>query len=194
MRAKFREVWLCTILVEGDYGHLKWNNMLSALKYRIEVIPLDVFENQFAYLFDVQNGNLVQDIPIMTTNAKGVLNIIYISRNLQEAIVNSYPAFKPLLKKGYVVILKTFKKFSPALTEIPERLEVEKCLLNTQQFCKNFRICTALTIGDYFKPSIFFAYIADHNMAIRGDYPNRLDDRLQMYPSHPTYLLLKFPL
>ncbi|MDE3247703.1 MAG: hypothetical protein KGO82_03525 [Bacteroidota bacterium] len=167
--------------------------MLSALKYKIDIITLDIFEQQFGYLFGLGNANTVQDVAVSLFNRKGLESTIYISRALEHTLRKACPDYLPLLKKGYVVVLKTYRKFSPAISEMPDQLEIQKHLSKTQQFCEYFSVCSALTIGDYFRPSMFFAYIEDESIRVSSNYAFRPGEPNNMRLPRQPHILVKIP-
>jgi hypothetical protein len=155
MAIKSRRLGLYAIIVDGDYGFLKWNKTLLAFKYMIDVVPLDEFERNFGILFGLEAPS-VQRHPISFTDGARRWRTVYISREFQHRINTLYPQFVPLLEKGYVVLLKTFKRMHLPSGEQPNAGEVMEYLLKTYEFCQHFKNCLQLTIGDFFKPGAFF--------------------------------------
>lgn len=195
MQAKFnKQLGLYVILLDGDYNFLKWNKALLAFGYRIDIIHLDEFELKYGALFELETtDSLSQQIPIKFTDGGRRPCTIFISKEFQEKIYTQFPRYIPFLEKGYVALLKTFKKLPVYAHQEITSNEVLDHLITTYQFCKNFISCIQLTVGDYFKPGGYFAQIMDDTNTKKDRSEKQLDLPKIEVIKKGSYFLLEFP-
>jgi len=157
-----KQLGIYIILLDGDYDFLKWNKALVTFGYRVDVMHLDEFERKFGALLELDTAEPpLQDIPIHFTDGGKRPCTTYISKAFEEKIIAKFPRYIPFLEKGYVMLLKTFKKLPVYSRQEPVTDEVMDHMLTTYQFCKSFITCLQLTVGDYFRPGGFFAHIME---------------------------------
>ncbi|AEV97213.1 hypothetical protein A4D02_17395 [Niastella koreensis] len=165
-----KQLGLYVILLDGGYDFLKWNKALVSFGYRIDIINLDEFELKFGSYFDLENTeSLSQNIPIKFTDGGKRPVTIFISKEFEQKINTQFPQYIPFLEKGYVVLLKTFKKLPIYSRQEITSDELMDHMLTTYQFCKNFIGCVQLTVGDYFKPGGYFAHILEDTAPTKKD-------------------------
>jgi len=178
MQTKYnKQLGLYVILLDGNYDFLKWNKALVSFGYRIDIINLDEFELKFGAFFEMENtDNLTQNFPIKFIDGGKRPVTIFISKEFEQKINTKFPQFIPFLEKGYVVLLKTFKKLPVYSRQEISSDELMDHLLTTYQFCKNFINCIQLTVGDYFKPGGYFAHIMEDTAAAKKDRSDKQVD------------------
>lgn len=182
---------LYVILLDGDYDFLRWNKALVSFGYRVDIIHLDEFERKFGMVLEIDGRNMLQDVPVNFTDGSKQPCTVYISRAFEQKIHDHFPQYIPLLEKGYVVMLKTFKKLPPRLEPTPD--EVMEHLVTAFQFSKSFIHCLQLTVGSYLKPGGFFAQVIEDNAAVRDkhDRQSESSDRTDMVKKG-NYFMLDF--
>lgn len=167
-RTKTAQLGLYAILVSGDYSSLKFNKSLLAFRYRIDIVPLDEFERKYGGVFEAEMPSLlVQDVPVKYNDSKKQERTICISSNLERNIRENYPQYIRLLEKGYVVLLKTFKTLRTDKKGWNGPGTIREYLLETYQFCQNFRACLKLTVGDQFSLGDFFGCVVGSSKVIK---------------------------
>lgn len=167
-RTKTAQLGLYAILVSGDYSSLKFNKSLLAFRYRIDIVPLDEFERKYGGVFEAETPSLLaQDVPIKYTDSKKQERTVCISSNLERNIRENYPQYIRLLEKGYVVLLKTFKTLRTDKKGWTGPDTIREYLLETYQFCQNFRACLKLTVGDQFSLGDFFGCVVGSSKVIK---------------------------
>lgn len=190
-----KQLGLYVVLLDGDYDFLKWNKALVTFGYRIDIINLDEFELKFGALFELDStDSLLQDVPIKFIDGGKRPCTIFISKEFEQKIKTKFPQYIPFLEKGYVVLLKTFKKLPVYSRHAITSDEVMDHMLTTYQFCKNFTNCIQLTVGDYFKPGGYFARIME-DAAVKkdkGDKQFELPVKIEVIKKG-DYFMLDFP-
>jgi hypothetical protein len=197
MHAKHnKQLGLYVILLDGNYNLLKWNKALVPFGYRIDIIHLDEFELKFGSVFELEpTDSLLQNIPITFTDAGKRPCTIYISSAFEQKIRTQYPRYISLLEKGYVVLLKTFKKLPVYSRQQITSDEVMEHMLTTYQFCKNFTSCVQLTAGTLFKPVGYFAHIMEDTTARKDRIDKQFDLPVKIEViKKGNYFMMDFPL
>jgi hypothetical protein len=180
-RSKTAQLGLYAILANGDYGTLKFNKSLLAFRYRIDIVPLDEFERRYGGIFEMDSSvALEQDVPIHYLDSKRKPRIVCVSSLFQQNIREKYPEYIPLLERGYAVLLKTYKTLRTDSKGWNDPVRIREHLLETYEFCKNFRTCLRLTVGDHFTLGDFFGCVVGSGKVIRYKEPG-LPARLLPY-------------
>src|SRR5581483_11219997 len=187
-----KQLGLYVILLDGDYDFLKWNKALVTFGYRVDVVTLDEFELKFGTLFELdKTDNPVQDVPIHFTDGGKRPCTVYISRAFEQQLSTRFSRYMHFLEKGYVVLLKTFKKLPAYSRQDLTTDEVMDHMLTTYQFCKSFINCLQLTVGDYFKPGGFFAHVMEDATKDRNDKQADLPTKIEVIKKG-NYFMLDF--
>ncbi len=171
-----KQLGLYVMLLNGTYELLKWNKALVAFGYRIDVMHMDEFERKFANLFELDTDETsIQDQPIHFTDEGNRPCTVYISKAFKQTVNVKYPQYIPFLEKGYVVLLKTFKKLTADSPQDHTTDEVIDHMIHTSQFCKSFINCLELTVGDHFRPGGFFAQIIEDNSSGKEKHDKHIE-------------------
>ena len=180
-RSKTAQLGLYAILVNGDYSTLKFNKSLLAFRYRIDIVPLDEFEKRYGGIFEMNNGVVAdQDVPIHYLDSKKKPRTVCISSRLEQSIRERHPEYIPLLERGYAVLLKTYKTLRTEEKGWNDAEKIREHLLEAYEFCRNFRMCLKLTVGDHFTLGDFFGCVVGSGKVIRYKEPS-LPARLHPY-------------
>ncbi|HEY8969480.1 MAG TPA: hypothetical protein VIM64_10310 [Puia sp.] len=180
-RSKTAQLGLYAILVNGDYSTLKFNKSLLAFRYRIDIVPLDEFEKRYGGIFEMDNGLVAdQDVPIHYLDSKKKPRTVCVSGHFERSIRERHPEYIPLLERGYAVLLKTYKTLRTEEKGWNDAEKIREHLLEAYEFCKNFRMCLKLTVGDHFTLGDFFGCVVGSGKVIRYKEPG-LPARLLPY-------------
>ncbi|HVU54425.1 MAG TPA: hypothetical protein VHD83_05190 [Puia sp.] len=180
-RSKTAQLGLYAILVNSDYGTLKFNKSLLAFRYRIDIVPLDEFERRYGGIFEMDAAVPAdQDVPVHYVDSKKKPRTVCISRHFQRSIEEKYPEYIPLLERGYAVLLKTFKTLRTDKKGWNDPERIREYLLEAYEFCQNFRVCLKLTVGDHFTLGDFFGCVVGSVKVVRYKEPS-LPARLLPY-------------
>jgi hypothetical protein len=180
-RSKTAQLGLYAILVNGDYGTLKFNKSLLAFRYRIDIVPLDEFEKRYGGIFGMENSSAVdQDVPVHYLDSKKKPRTVCISSHFKQSVQERHPEYIPLLERGYAVLLKTYKTVRTEKKGWNDPEKIREHLVEAYEFCQNFRSCLRLTVGDHFTPGDFFGCVVGSGKVIRYKEPS-LPARLLPY-------------
>jgi hypothetical protein len=179
-RSKTAQLGLYAILVNGDYSTLKFNKSLLAFRYRIDIVPLDEFERRYGGIFEVE-ATPEQDVSLQYTDSKKQVRTISISSHFEKNIREKHQQYIPLLEKGYAVLLKTFKTLRTDKKGWNDPDKIREYLLEAYEFCRNFRTCLKLTVGDHFNLGDFFGSVVGSAKVIKYREPAR-EVRLHPFP------------
>ncbi|HEY4209712.1 MAG TPA: hypothetical protein VGM31_22960 [Puia sp.] len=171
-RSKTAQLGLYAILVNGDYSTLKFNKSLLAFRYRIDIVPLDEFEKRYGGIFEIDNtGTLEQEVPVHFIDSKKKSRTVCISSRLEQKIRNDYPEYISLLERGYAVLLKTYKTLRTDEKSWNDPGKIREYMVEAFEFCKNFRACLHLTVGEHFALGDFFGCIVGSVKVVRYKEP-----------------------
>jgi hypothetical protein len=171
-RSKTAQLGLYAILVNGDYSTLKFNKSLLAFRYRIDIVPLDEFERRYGGIFELDHSpGLEQDVPVHYLDSKKKPRVVCVSGPFQQIIREKYPEYIPLLERGYVVLLKTYKTLRTETKGWKDPETIREHLIEAYEFCKNFRSCLRLTVGDHFALGDFFGCVVGSGKIVRYKEP-----------------------
>jgi hypothetical protein len=167
-RSKTAQLGLYAILLNGDYSTLKFNKSLLAFRYRIDIVPLDEFERKYGGVFlpDI-TGIAEQDVPVHFIDSKKKPRTVCISRSFEHSIRERFPDYIALLERGYVVLLKTYKTLRTDDKGWNDPVKIREYLVDASEFCRNFRTCLQLTIGDHFSLGDFFGCMVGSVRVVR---------------------------
>jgi len=180
-RSKTAQLGLYAILVNGDYGTLKFNKSLLAFRYRIDIVHLDEIERRYGGIFGMENGDGVgQDVPVHYLDSKKKPRTVCVSSHFEQRIRERHPEYIPLLERGYAVLLKTYKTLRTEKKGWNDPEKIREYLLEAYEFCKNFRTCLRLTVGDHFTLGDFFGCVVGSGKVVRYKEPS-LPARLLPY-------------
>lgn len=171
-RSKTAQLGLYAILVNGDYSTLRFNKSLLAFRYRIDIVPLDEFEKRYGGIFEIENGLAAeQDVPVHYLDSKKKPRTVCVSNHFQQSIRERHPEYIPLLERGYAVLLKTYKTLRTEKKGWNDPERIREYLLEAFEFCRNFRTCLRLTVGDHFTPGDFFGCVVGSGKVVRYKEP-----------------------
>lgn len=167
-KTKRIDLGIYALVINGSYDLLKLNKILLAFRYRLDIIPLDEFEDKFAAVFGVANDKAnAREISVNFINAKRQNETIFISKAFLEKLRIHYPGSHLLLQQGYVILLKTFRVMAMSPGTAIEIDNVRKEILRSYEFIKNFRKCLELTTGKSFELGELFGHVIGQDLIIR---------------------------
>jgi hypothetical protein len=172
-KTKRIDLGIYALVINGSYDLLKLNKILFAFRYRLDIVPLDEFEDRFAAIFDVANGKAnAREISVNFIDAKRQNKTIFISKAFYEKLQVHYPGYLSLMQQGYIVLLKTFRVMDLSPGAAVEVDKVRKEILRSYEFIKNFRKCLELTAGRTFELGELFGHIIGQDLIIKYKEPD----------------------
>lgn len=167
-KTKRVDLGIYAIVIDGSYDLLKLNKILFAFRYRLDIIPLDEFEDKFAAVFDIPNDRAnAREVSVNFVDAKRQNKTIFISKVFFEKLQAHYPGYLTLMQQGYITLLKTFRVMDISPGAVVEADKVRKEILRSYEFIKNFRKCLELTAGRTFEPGELFGHIIGQDLIIK---------------------------
>lgn len=167
-KTKRIEIGIYALVLNGSYDLLKLNKILFAFRYRLDIIPLDEFEDRFAAVFDIPGDEVnAREVSVNFVDAKGQKKPVFISKSFFEKLQAHYPGYLTLMQQGYMVLLKTFRVMDISPGAAVEVDKVRKEILRSYEFIKNFRKCLELTAGRTFELGELFGHVIGQDLVIR---------------------------